>query len=307
MSDILVSVVIPVFNCDQYIAQCVNSVCSQTLKQIEIIVLDDCSTDSTLANIPKDPRISIIRNTKQTGSGSLRNKGISLSRGKFVAFLDGDDYYPNLDSLRRLTEIAERENLNVVGGSLYILNSKTGEKNYFFPGQFFKKSGYVNYRDYQHDGGFYRFIYRRDFLLSEKIEFPNLLRMQDPVFFVQAMINAKTFYVIPDYVYAYRKSHKIVSWNYQQIHDKLKAIKLILKISREQKLNHLHFLMVKNYINFSNHHFYELRNLKNQFKIFKNIYNTIDFDLLKNCSSEERIRFVRLKLFGIFLKSLLLI
>ena len=64
MNRILVSVVIPVYNCGQFIVNCVESVTKQTLREIEIIILDDCSTDDTLKNIPNDPRIKIIKNKK---------------------------------------------------------------------------------------------------------------------------------------------------------------------------------------------------------------------------------------------------
>ncbi len=304
MSDILVSVVIPVYNCEPYITQCLKSVCSQTLKNIEIIVLDDCSTDSTLKKIPKDPRIITIQSIQKTDSGTLRNKGINIARGKYIAFLDGDDFFPDSDSLKKLSKLALDNNLDIVGGSLFTFNSNTGEKKYLIPGQFFLKEGYLNYKKYQHDGGFYRFIYNREYLLSRNIMFPNFKRMQDPVFFVNAMINTRNIYVIPDYVYAYRKCHKSVKWDDQQIIDKFKAIDLILKISKRHDLSHLHFLMVKNFVNFSNQHLPELRNFKNQTKIFFNICNEIDFDLLNRSSKNDRIKFLRLKLVGVFLKSL---
>lgn len=81
MNRILASVVIPVYNCDQFIVNCVESVTKQTLREIEIIILNDCSTYDTLKNIPNDPRIRIIKNKKKQGSGILRNEGIELARG----------------------------------------------------------------------------------------------------------------------------------------------------------------------------------------------------------------------------------
>lgn len=305
MNRILVSVVIPVYNCGQFIVNCVESVTRQTLREIEIIILDDCSTDDTLKNIPNDPRIRIIKNKKKKGSGILRNEGIELARGGYIAFLDGDDFYPDSNSLKKLMKIAESNNYDVVGGSLYILNSNTGEINYKFPGQFFEKEGLRKYVDYQHDGGFYRFIYRKEFLEKHKIRFPSYRRMQDPVFFVKAMTQSKVFYAITDYVYAYRKEHKKIAWNPILISEKINAISLILKISRDQNLSHLHYLMTKNFINFSNRHLSDLRNFKNQFQLFLLAFRNIDFSLLEEGWTQDKISFLRLKLFGVLLKSFL--
>ena len=305
MSSILVSVVVPVYNCSQFIKQSIESVLAQTLSDLEIIILDDCSTDKTIEHIPKDSRINIIQNNKKKGSGNLRNEGIKIAKGKYIAFLDGDDFYPDRDSLRKLVNIADNKNLDIVGGSLLILNQQNGEINYNFPAQYFRNSGLIDYKDYQHDGGFYRFIYRREFLIRNKIEFPSFQRMQDPVFFVEAMIKSKKFYAIADYVYAYRKFHKNVIWNSNLVSDKLNAIYLILKISKNNKLNHLHFLMVKNFINFSFNHLKDLRNFKNQLNFFLLIYNEIDFKLLEEGWPFDKISFLRLKLVGVLVKSFL--
>lgn len=305
MNRILVSVIVPVYNCDQFIESCLKSVTNQTLREIEIIVLDDCSTDDTLKNIPSDPRIKIIRGDIKKGSGILRNKGIALARGTYIAFLDGDDFYPDLYSLEKLTHIAESKNYNIVGGSLFIFNSDTGELNYHSPGQFFNKEGPIRYIDYQHDGGFYRFIYKKDFLERNEIRFPSFRRMQDPVFFVKAMTKAKIFYAVPDYIYAYRKGHKTIAWNPSLISEKLSSISLILKISKEQNLCHLHYLMTKNFINFSNNHLSDLRNFKNQIRLYMSAFRNIDFKLLEEGWTHDKISYLRLKLLGVLLKSFL--
>ena len=305
MNKILVSVIIPVCNCGQFIETCIKSVINQSLRELEIIVLDDCSTDDTLNNIPKDQRIKIIKGKIKKGAGILRNEGVNLAKGEYIAFLDGDDFYPNKDSLRTLIDIAYSKKFNIVGGSLFIVNTSTGNIDYNFSGQFFDKEGLVYYSDYQHDGGFYRFIYKKEFLQRNNIKFPPFKRMQDPVFFVNSMITAQSFYAVRDYVYAYRKVHKSVIWNYELIYDKLCATSLILKISKEQNLSHLHYLMTKNFINFSNQHLRDLRNVKNQFKLFLQVYKNIDFKLLKEGWPQDRTSFIHMKLLGILFKNLL--
>lgn len=91
----LVSVVIPAYNCAGTIRQAVASVLAQTYGELEVVIVDDCSTDDTFAVCQElaqgDGRIRVQRNEKNTGPAGARNKGIALAAGEYIAFLDGDD------------------------------------------------------------------------------------------------------------------------------------------------------------------------------------------------------------------------
>lgn len=90
-----VSVIIPIYNVDRYLNNCLDSVVSQTLKEIEIICVDDASTDNGLAIIKeyalKDKRIKIIKNSFNQGLSVTRNVGVNASNGEYIYFLDSDD------------------------------------------------------------------------------------------------------------------------------------------------------------------------------------------------------------------------
>lgn len=92
-----VSVIIPAFNAEMHIMNSVKSAINQTLKPLEIIIIDDCSTDSTwyiLNEIEKNNKnIKIFRNHKNMGPAFCRNLGIRTSKGKYIAFLDSDDIW----------------------------------------------------------------------------------------------------------------------------------------------------------------------------------------------------------------------
>lgn len=89
----LISAVIPVYNCERYIGRAVESVLGQTYQNIECIVVDDGSTDGTVAALaPFSERIRLIRQ-KNSGASSARNTGIEAANGEFIAFLDSDDYW----------------------------------------------------------------------------------------------------------------------------------------------------------------------------------------------------------------------
>src|SRR5262245_19762108 len=93
-----VSVVIAVYNREKYVRSAVDSILSQTFSDFELLVIDDGSTDGSIAVVQShsDPRIRLIRNHTNFGVSATRNKGIQLARGEYLAFLDSDDWaYPD--------------------------------------------------------------------------------------------------------------------------------------------------------------------------------------------------------------------
>lgn len=96
----LVSIVLPSYNLEKYISQTINSVLSQTYPYWELVITDDCSSDSTVRIIrefaEKDSRIRLFILDKNSGAGAARNNSIKEAKGRYIAFLDGDDWwYPN--------------------------------------------------------------------------------------------------------------------------------------------------------------------------------------------------------------------
>lgn len=99
MSGPLVSVIMPSFNAERFIAEAIDSVISQTVEDWELIIVDDASTDATAAIAAayqrRDPRIRLIAQTTNQGAASARNRGLDDARGKLIAFIDSDDiWYP---------------------------------------------------------------------------------------------------------------------------------------------------------------------------------------------------------------------
>lgn len=90
----LVSVIVPVYNVEQYLDECLNSIRQQTYKNIEIIVVEDCSTDNSLNTLTKhleDPRVKLIQHEKNSGLSAARNTGIDAAKGDYIMFVDSDD------------------------------------------------------------------------------------------------------------------------------------------------------------------------------------------------------------------------
>lgn len=119
MAEIKISVIIPIYNMERYLEESLNSVLNQTMNEIEIICVDDGSTDGSLEILRRykeNNECLKILIQKNQGSGAARNAGIGAARGEFVAFMDPDDYYADNDVLEYLYTCAKRERVNLCGG-----------------------------------------------------------------------------------------------------------------------------------------------------------------------------------------------
>lgn len=120
-NNIKISVIIPAFNVEKYIERCINSVIQQSLKEIEIIVIDDGSTDKTLELIKEieknDKRVIVIEQENQ-GSSAARNSGLKRARGKYISFLDSDDWIEE-NYLYDIYTYAEKNSLDIVVTDFY--------------------------------------------------------------------------------------------------------------------------------------------------------------------------------------------
>ena len=192
-----ISVIIPIYNTEKYLVECLNSVINQTLKNIEIICIDDGSTDNS-SNILEiynkfDERFILLKQ-KNKGAGFSRNKGTKISSGKFISFLDSDDMYYDKLSLEFLYNNAKNNKAIISGGGLEIIKQKGNQT--FSKKLFFENEGFELYKNYQYDFFYQRFIYNKNFLKRNKLFFPNFLRYQDPPFFIKTMSKAQRFYAI---------------------------------------------------------------------------------------------------------------
>ena len=125
----LVSVIMPAYNAEAFIAEAIRSVIQQTYQNWELLVIDDASSDSTLKIIQKysekDKRIKIFKNSDNQGTHKARNKGIKAAEGDFIAFLDADDQWKPEKLLKQL-EILSSDNISACFSS-YDLISENGQ------------------------------------------------------------------------------------------------------------------------------------------------------------------------------------
>lgn len=253
-----VSVIIPVYNQAPYLAKCLDSVLAQTLRDIEVVCVDDGSTDGSGRMLDeyaaRDSRVKVIHQAN-AGAGPARNVGMDVARGEFLAFMDPDDLYPDEGVLADVYSAAVANEAKICGGSFMEFLPNGAERTRYeglMAGMSFEKDGFINYGDWQFDYGFYRFIYRRDVLKSANVRFPRNLRYQDPPFFVRAMYAAGRFYSLKRIVYRFRVNGAAVNWK-ERAAIRFKAlcagIRDVAEFARENGLARLAELQRKRVVN----------------------------------------------------------
>ena len=113
----LITIIVPIYNVEQYLPKCIDSIINQTYQNLEIILVDDCSTDGTYKILEdyakKDNRIKLIRNEKNLQNAETRNVGIRVATGKYLYFIDSDDWIDS-DYIENMVEAAEKSEADVV-------------------------------------------------------------------------------------------------------------------------------------------------------------------------------------------------
>jgi glycosyltransferase involved in cell wall biosynthesis len=213
------SVIIPVYNVEQYLAECLDSAVGQTLKDIEIICVNDGSTDGSRAVLERyaqaDPRVIIV-NKENGGPSSARNAGLDAASGKYISFLDSDDFQePEL--LELCYAKAEQASLDIVffDAQSFFENGDLHERFAVYDGLYIRKGTY----DDTYDGlslfdtlraqGDYRespclSLYRRDFLKEANLRFAEGIIHEDDLFTFSSLLKAHRIQHVPRVLYRRR-------------------------------------------------------------------------------------------------------
>ena len=225
-----ISVIIPMYNVEKYIGECLDSLLAQTFKDFEIIVVDDCSTDSSPAIVESykekfGGRLSISRMKKNTGSGTEpRNMGISLARGEYIYLMDNDDAITPI-ALEEMYTFAKKFDADVVHC----------EKFYIVPNEFWNNDAYIKQiKPYNYLTGEKIFVnepliwnnnfeerilffiqrkliwnywvqlIRRKFIIENSIKSVGIMA-DDMIFTICELCCAKKYVLVPSTIYFYRQ------------------------------------------------------------------------------------------------------
>ena len=264
-----ISVVIPVYNAERYVTRCLDSVQNQNFGELEVLCVDDRSTDCTLdilrSRAVKDPRLKIITLPVNSGPARARNKGIDCASGEYVYFMDSDDWIDS-DYLSSMLSMIVFTGQDVIVNPEYIeeydsfeLKNKNRDLGYTIP-----DAGFVSPFSVQSlvPPMVYLRLYRRSYLVGNNIRFPDFRSGEDIFFTGLAEVLQKRSYIFhgPKYHYLQRErslrlqdiSSFLFLVNYKALRDevlsrgipvdemKLFQVGLGLKVDSEEKFIFLH-------------------------------------------------------------------
>ena len=186
-----ISIIVPIYNAEKYIAKCVDSLVNQTKKELEFILINDGSTDNTeeIIKTYKDKRIKYYKNKNQ-GIGKTRNFGISKSTGKYIMFLDSDDYLSK-NACQKMYEKILESNSDLVVCDFYKVYDfgKTEEikLSSFSETSLKGRPSIIN----EINLAPWNKIYKRELIIKNKIKFIENLKYEDAPFVIEALSKAK--------------------------------------------------------------------------------------------------------------------
>ena len=235
-----VSIIVPVYNVEKYIERCVNSLRDQTLNDIEIILIDDSSTDSSLEICKKialeDNRIKVIHKVNE-GAGMARNSALEIATGKYIGFVDSDDYIEP-DMFKSLYEIAEKYSSDLVmSGVIFVdgnMFSQEGDhirKTYFDKDTHFEteedlnklKMGIIgalpeDIDDSKYGMSIWKNLFRHEIIRRNNLVFQSEREMlsEDALFMIDFISHIKRATGINEAFYNYCRNGESISKSYKK-------------------------------------------------------------------------------------------
>lgn len=298
-----ISIIIPVYNVEKYLARCIDSILLQSFKDFEVICINDGSKDNSLKILKKykniDNRIKVI-NKKNEGSGEARNRGLELARGKYISFVDSDDWL-NENFLEVMYKKIINSEYDIVMCNPIIVYNKN--KEILRTGKFkeldFKKNPF-EIIEILNMPIIWNKLYKKEILLKHNIKFPKFLYHQDVEFLYKVLVNTKKIYKIEKGLYYYYKRIDSVTGNINRknIMDNFKILNNIEKYIKIENKNNDIFILFKIIYLFGVY----LENEKNKDIKMKKIIDVSVKDNLKRIKILKIIRYKKIFILYLALK-----
>lgn len=299
-----VSIIIPVYNVEKYIDECLNSCVNQTYKDIEIICVNDGSSDSSRKHIEKfmeSNKNIILINQDNAGVVAARNKGIEVSTGKYIMFVDSDDYIDfNMVEVMIKELIASKcdaVKCNVDTTLQFLQFSKIDKRKIYINDEYKKNIRELLFQDNNMFSLIYNGIYKRELVGS----FPAGFRLgEDVLFNAEYFLKAQSVALIPDSMYHYRDnpdsvthkpSIKTIINNLEHFNSYYYVKDFLEPIELENKEDILKLVAARNYTGYLRLMFqiYGISNFitsvkysKKYYKKFRDVFANITIDEVKN-------------------------
>lgn len=253
----LVTVSIPVFKCEKFIIRCLESVKNQTYKNLEIVLVNDCTPDNSMILVKNfmdanlNLNIKIIEHQENSGLSVVRNNGIKAATGKYVFFVDSDDEI-TADCIELLVERAVKTDAQIIiAQNRWINTFDNTTKDFGFP-TIAEKKYYDNHLEIfsvYSKGGFpsssWNKLFKRDFIVDNQIYFVPGLFAQDELWFFHLLLKTDTLAIIDDITYLYYLHGESVIFNRKKknFENYLTILEYLTKSYKEEKKSELKTLI----------------------------------------------------------------
>lgn len=321
-----ISIIVPVYNTEIYLKECIDSILNQTLEEIEVIFINDGSTDNSVEVIKENMKKNIFTIIEQenSGVGITRNKGIKVATGEYILFLDSDDYLDK-HACERMYKIAKDTESDVV---------QCGLKFFYEDGQDDKLVKYnqnknictyssldsvKRYLKYDIRGYSCNRICKRELLIKNEILYPVGVCYEDMYITLRVLDLAKKVTLVNECLYNYRQRKDSLSKEIKDksIRDYISQVKICVEYVDKYKAvcnmtDYIESFRVMNYLNAVNWYIKLYKcNIKNILKNYNDFFSGIDYKInikmvlmLKNLSRNYKIIYLlwKLKIYHLFIK-----
>lgn len=249
--EVKISVICPIYNMGIYLSECLDSIVNQTIEDLEIIAVNDGSTDdcsSILKKYQERYKNIVILNQSNHGTGTAKNNGIRHARGKYLIFIDPDDYYPNNSCLEELYRAAEMNHVSMCGGVITWNYGGTKTKADYPGGRQILSDVLIKTVDYGEIYGHQRYLFKADLIKKNNILFPAYRRYEDPPFTLKAQVCSEEIMLINKEVYVHRVGYKRLDYSLSTSMDILHGIRDVYRIAEENNLLKVYESVLKNIV-----------------------------------------------------------
>lgn len=223
-SELLLSIIIPIYNVQEYLGTCIDSVLKQNYSKLEVLLIDDGSTDRSGQicdeYAKKDVRIRVFHK-ENGGNADALNYGLKYCRGEYIAFVDGDDYIDNSDAFTLLIKEALYSDADIVVGNYQkdILGNLVATRPHDFSITTDSESPDFRFKGFYSVGHLaytWGKLYKRQFLISGGLELKPYVYALDKLFNIECYLKRPKYSFVQDSVYVYRFNDSSVSHRYKE-------------------------------------------------------------------------------------------
>jgi CDP-glycerol glycerophosphotransferase len=225
-----VSVIIPIYNKAKYLEPCLDSVLAQTGLAVEVVCIDDASSDGSAGIAARyaaaNPNVTYLRNSSREGAARSRNRGIEAAGGPWVQFTDADDLLPT-GALASLRQTAVEEDAEVVRGALQRIQSGHIDPWPGAPALSARAGAILDLPELWIPWFHTCYLVSREMLISRNIRYPDLVAGEDPVFIARVLTSARRMAITPSAVYIYRQDERRDRPTRQTVEDYFRHAELV--------------------------------------------------------------------------------